>query len=104
MTSEVETRSGEYLKPRNVVRSPIEIINTIPPLRGVPEWWAAVGESGWWWGSILGKVYSSLSHFQNLTWGQIPQAAERKPCCKRAGPQVDRNVSLQMEKCSQLVG
>lgn len=42
-------------------------------------------ESGMWWDIILGKVCNSLSHFQNLTWGQIPQAAETKPCCSVQG-------------------
>ena len=55
-----------------------------------------------WLVGILGKVCSSLSHSLDLSWGQIPHGAERKP----AG--VCRAVSTQEcftsnGKCSQLL-
>lgn len=58
--------------------------------------------SGMWLDGILGKVCSSLSHSLDLSWGQIPHGAERKPA------EVCRAVSTQEcftsnGKCSQLL-
>lgn len=58
------------------------------------------GKSGMWLDGILGKVCSSPSHSQDLSWGQIPHGAERKPAgvCRATST---RECFTSNGKCSQ---
>ena len=60
------------------------------------------GKSGMWLDGILGKVCSSLSHSLDLSWGQIPHGAERKPAgvCRATSTQ---ECFTSNGKCSQLL-
>lgn len=59
-------------------------------------------KSGMWLDGILGKVCSSFSHSLDLSWGQIPHGAERKPAgvCRATSTQ---ECFTSNGKCSQLL-
>lgn len=60
------------------------------------------GRTGMWLDGILGKVCNSLSHSLDLSWGQIPHGAERKPAgvCRATSTQECFSSN---GKCSQLL-